>query len=160
MKILVNGRNIQLTEAIKAHVTEKFSRLEHSYDFLLEIHVFLGVEKNPRIQNNHTAEATVHVRGAILRMESASTDLYASIDVLLDKVDRGLGKHKTKLLHRTKAGHGAHGESIRKQYTEDGVNPPLKPDTADDIDDTELELITVYETVVDEDEEALKSASS
>lgn len=111
MKLIVNGRNIELTDAIKAYVEEKIERLEHHYDFIQEIHVFLSVDKNPRISNNHHAEATVVVNRAVLRVETASENLYASIDSLVEKVDRVLNRHKTKLLGRAKS---ARGTSIRK----------------------------------------------
>jgi putative sigma-54 modulation protein len=114
MRIIVNGRNIHLTDAIKAYVTDKFNRLDHHYDFIHEVHVFLSVEKNPSISANQLAEATVHVSGAVMRVEESSDNLYASIDKLVDKVDRSLNKHKTKLLARAKSRRSAGGESIRR----------------------------------------------
>jgi putative sigma-54 modulation protein len=114
MRIIVNGRNIHLTEAIKSYVLEKFERLDHHYDFIHEIHVFVSVEKNPSIHDNQLAEATVHVSGAVVRVETSSESLYASIDKLVDKVERSLTKHKTKLLQRAKSGRSAGGESIRR----------------------------------------------
>lgn len=116
MKLIVNGRNIELTEAIKSYVAEKVGRLEQHYDFIQEVHVFLGVEKNPRINNGHLAEATVVVNRAVLRVETSSQDLYGSIDLLVDKIERVLNRHKTKLLGRAKS---AKGESIRKVDVED-----------------------------------------
>ena len=118
MKTIVNGRNIELTDAIKTHTQEKVARLEQHYDFVQEIHVFLSVDKNPRIDRNHHAEATVVVSRAVLRVETASADLYTSIDQLVEKVDRVLNKHKTKLLGRAKS---AKGESIRRDGFEDAV---------------------------------------
>jgi putative sigma-54 modulation protein len=111
MKLIVNGRNIELTDAIKAYVAEKVQRLEHHYDFIQEIHIYLGVEKNPRISDGQTAEATVVVNRAVLRVETSSEDLYGSIDKLVDKIERVLTRHKTKLLGRAKS---AKGESIRR----------------------------------------------
>lgn len=114
MQIVTNGRNIELTEAIKDYVHQKVSRLESHYDFLQEVHVILEVEKNPRISNNQLAEATAHVPGAIIRVEAASENLYASIDMLVDKIERSLRKHKTKLLNRNGK---HHNETIRKEVT-------------------------------------------
>lgn len=116
MKLIVNGRNIELTDAIKAYVAEKVGRLEHHYDFIQEIIVFLSVEKNPRISANQLAEATVVVSRAVLRVEVSSIDLYGSIDKLVDKTERVLTRHKTKLLGRAKS---AKGESIRKTGSEE-----------------------------------------
>ena len=100
MQIVTNGRNIDLTPAIKDYVQQKLQRLENHYDFIQEIHVILEVEKNPRIAENQLAEATVHVPGHVVRVEAASESLYASIDKLADKIERSLRKHKTKLLNR------------------------------------------------------------
>lgn len=113
MKTIISGRNIQLTDAIKSTVTEKIHKINEHYDFVQEVHVFLSVEKNPRIAASQLAEATVHVNGATLRLETSSEDLYASIDLLVDKMDRALQRYKTKLLQRNKSGHSSGGESIR-----------------------------------------------
>ncbi|MBY0402449.1 MAG: ribosome-associated translation inhibitor RaiA [Cyanobacteria bacterium] len=146
MRIIVNGRNIHLTDAIKAYVDEKFQRLDTHYDFIHEIHVFLSVEKNPSISNNQLAEATVHVHGAVVRVEESSDSLYASIDKLLDKVDRSLNKHKTKLLHRAKSGRSVGGESIRKV----GFDEALEESEAVRVAEEELE--GVYYTYTEGDE--------
>ena len=145
MRIIVNGRNIHLTDAIKSHVTEKFERLDHHYDFIHEIHVFLSVEKNPSISNNQLAEATVHVNGAVVRVEESSDNLYASIDKLVDKVERSLNKHKTKLLHRAKSGRSSGGESIRKVGYEEGFIDRSPDETKDE------ELEGVFFTYDDEE---------
>ncbi len=144
MKLLANGRNIELTEPIKDYVTEKVGRLEHHYDFLQEIHVFLGVEKNPRISENQLAEATVVVPRAVLRVEVSSTDLYASIDKLVDKIERVLTRHKTKLLGRAKS---AKGESIRKSGAEEEAVAEL----------TAEEMEGVFLTYEDEEETQITS---
>ncbi|MBX2861619.1 MAG: ribosome-associated translation inhibitor RaiA [Vampirovibrio sp.] len=113
MKIITTGRNIHLTAAIKEHVQEKFSRIANHFDFVNEIHVFLSVNKNPRVSDSQHAEATVHVNGAIIRIEMASDNLYSSIDQLVERVDRSLKKHKTKLLNRGKR-KDVRDKSIRK----------------------------------------------
>lgn len=115
MQIVTNGRNIELTDAIKDYVQNKISRLENHFDFVQEVHVILEVEKNPRIAENQLAEATVHVAGAIIRVESASENLYASIDKLADKIERSLRKHKTKLMQRS--GGSKNHDTIRKEST-------------------------------------------
>ena len=144
MKLLANGRNIELTEPIKDYVNEKVGRIEHHYDFVQEIHVFLGVEKNPRISDNQLAEATVVVPRAVLRVEVSSTDLYASIDKLVDKIERVLTRHKTKLLGRAKS---AKGESIRKAGTDEEVIAEL----------TAEEMEGVFLTYEDEEETQITS---
>lgn len=142
-KIIVNGRNLDLTEGIKSKVTERLERLEHHYDFISEIHVFISVEKNPRIKDNQIIEATIHVSRAILRVEVASDDLYHSIDLLGDKVERSLRRHKTKLLGRAKS--SKEGESIRKV----GFEEQIAKEEAVQNDSEEIE--GVYLTLLAED---------
>lgn len=130
MQIVTNGRNIELTDAIKSYVQEKLSRLENHYDFIQEIHVILEVMKNPRINENQLAEATVHVPGATFRVETASETLYASIDKLSDLIERQMRKHKTKLMNRS----GKHGhESIRHETL------PVT-ETEEEVEDIDAEL--------------------
>lgn len=143
-KIVVNGRNIALTEAIKNYVTEKLQRLDHHFDFIQEVHIFLSVQKNPSIKKNQQAEATVHVSHAVIRVEVSSDDMYGSIDALVDKVDRSLQKHKTKLLHRAKS---AKGESIRRA----GFDQNVAEETTADHHDDELGD-EVFLTFVEEEE--------
>jgi putative sigma-54 modulation protein len=133
MKIITNGRNIELTEAIKTAVEDKLSRLKNHYDFIQEIHVILGVEKNPRIHDNQIAEATVHVPGAIVRVEVASSDLYGSIEALSGKIDRSLKKHKTKL---TKVDHN---QTIR--HVDD--TEVIEFDDTEDEDEADVQIIAV-----------------
>lgn len=145
MKLIVNGRNIELTDAIKAYVEEKVQRLEHHYDFIQEIHVFLGVEKNPRISAGQLAEATVVVSKAVLRVETSSEDLYGSIDKLVDKTERVLTRHKTKLLGRAKS---SKGESIRRVGFEEEASRGVATEVADE------EMEGVYFTYEDDEETA------
>ncbi len=129
MHIVTNGRNIELTDAIKDYVHSKLSRLQNHYDFIQEVHVILEVMKNPRIAENQLAEATVHVPGLLIRVEAASESLYASIDMLVDKIERSLKKHKTKLLNRSTSSH----DTIRH-------GGELSDDGTDDEDDLDAEL--------------------
>jgi len=136
MKLIISGRNLPLTEGMKAKITEKLEKIKFHYDFLKEIRVFLSVEKNPRINDNQIVEATLHVNGATLRIETASEDLYASIDMIVDKIDRALRRYKTKLLQRNKSGHSSGGESMRYAGSlEESLNAMTPEDLADDDDD-------------------------
>lgn len=94
MQIEITGHHIDVTEAMRSHVLEKFSRLEKHFDKLLEVHVILSVEKL-----SQKAEATVHINGANLFAEDTQTDLYTAIDNLVDKLDRQVLKHKEKHLN-------------------------------------------------------------
>lgn len=100
MKILIEGKNIELTGALKDYVNDKFSRLEKHYEHIIKEHdvrVKLSTAKNPRITNNNITEVTIFLDGKIVRSEHASEDMYASIDLVADKLERQLHKYKDKV---------------------------------------------------------------
>lgn len=92
MQISVTGHHVEVTEAMKNYVDEKFQKLERHFDQLIDVHVILSVEKLEQ-----KAESTVQVNGAKLFAEDTQEDMYAAIDGLIDKLDRQILKHKEKL---------------------------------------------------------------
>lgn len=96
MQISISGHHIEVTEAMRSYVLEKFEKLERHFEHITNIHVILEVEKN-----RQTAEATVHIKGGDIFADATSEDLYAAIDMLIDKLDRQILKHKEKNLDRT-----------------------------------------------------------
>ncbi len=100
MKILIEGKNIELTGALKDYVNDKFSRLQKHYEHIIKEHdvrVQLSTAKNPRITNNSITEVTIFLDGKIIRSEHASEDMYASIDLVADKLERQLHKYKDRV---------------------------------------------------------------
>lgn len=93
MQLSITGHHIEVTEALRNYVTEKFARLKRHFDQVLNVHVVLEVAKLTQ-----KAEATVQVNGAKLFAEDTQSDLYAAIDGLIDKLDRQIVKHKEKNL--------------------------------------------------------------
>ena len=91
MKIDVTGHHVDITDALRGYVDEKFQRLERHFDNVVDVHVILTVEKKTR-----KAEATLAVSGARLFAEATSEEMYAAIDALIDKLDRQVVKHKEK----------------------------------------------------------------
>ena len=95
MQIKISGHHVDVTPALREYVDTKFDRLERHFDHINSVEVTLNVEK--LVQK---AEATIHVSGADLFATSDSADMYAAIDLLVDKLDRQLIKHKEKLQGR------------------------------------------------------------
>jgi putative sigma-54 modulation protein len=91
MQISITGHHVDLTEALRAYVSEKFTRVERHFDHLIDVHVVLTVEKLEQ-----KAEATVQLNGAKIHAEDVQEDLYAAIDGLIDKLDRQVLRHKEK----------------------------------------------------------------
>ncbi|MDG6773584.1 ribosome-associated translation inhibitor RaiA [Thiomicrorhabdus sp. ZW0627] len=100
MQINITGHHMDLTDALRDYVTEKVGKLERHFDHVTNVHVILTVEK--QLQK---AEATVHASGADLFAQHDTEDMYASIDGLVDKLDRQIIKHKEKMSdHNKKSG--------------------------------------------------------
>lgn len=91
MQISFTGHQMEVTPALKEFTTEKFDRLTRHFDRISRVHVTFGVEKL-----NNIVEATIHVPGDALHASSAHGDMYSAIDLLIDKLDRQLKKHKEK----------------------------------------------------------------
>jgi len=95
MQINITGHHVDLTDSLRDYVNEKFARLERHFDHINNVHVILSIEKIRQI-----AEANMHVNGGEIFANAEATDMYASIDSLVDKLDRQVIKHKEKMLRR------------------------------------------------------------
>lgn len=98
MHIYVNGRNIEITDAIKAYVKEKIGKVTTHYDQIQGIEVILSVIKNPSASGKHVAEVTCKLNAGAIHCEESADSMYASIDLLADKLDRQVKKYKDKTL--------------------------------------------------------------
>jgi putative sigma-54 modulation protein len=91
MQITVTGHQIDVTEPLRNYASEKIAKLERHFDHMTTSTVVLHVEKN-----RHKAEATIHAKGVTLHADAEDGDMYAAIDLLSDKLDRQVLKHKEK----------------------------------------------------------------
>ena len=91
MQITISGHHVEVSTPLREYVLTKFNRLQRHFDQITNTDVTLIVEK--LVQK---AEATVHVSGADIFANAESEDMYAAIDLLADKLDRQLIKHKEK----------------------------------------------------------------
>ena len=98
MRIHVNGRNIEITEAIKAYVKEKIGKVATHYDQIQGIEVILSVIKNPAAAEKHVAEVRCNLDKVKLHLEETAESMYASIDLLSDKLLRQVKKVKDRAL--------------------------------------------------------------
>ncbi|MCM1003425.1 MAG: ribosome-associated translation inhibitor RaiA [Candidatus Gastranaerophilales bacterium] len=103
MHIHVNGRNIEITDAIKAYVKEKLGKVVNHYDQITAIDVVLSVIKNPAASGKHVAEVSCKMNTGVVRCEESADSMYESIDLLADKLDRQVKKFKDKSLSSDKA---------------------------------------------------------
>jgi len=97
MKLVIHGKNIEITDAIRDYVHQKIEKAaNHFQNLTTEIDVHLSVARNPRINSKQTAEVTIYANGSVIRSEESSDNLYASIDLVADKIARQLRKYKEK----------------------------------------------------------------
>jgi putative sigma-54 modulation protein len=89
MNLTLTGHQLEVTPAIRTYVVGKLERIMRHFDHVIDVAVVLSVDKL-----RHKAEANVHVRGKDLHAEAIEEDMYAAIDVLVDKLDRMVLKHK------------------------------------------------------------------
>ncbi len=92
MQINLSGHHVEVTSSLREYVNTKFSKLERHFEHINNVHVVLTVEKL-----NQKAEASVHINGGEVFASAINTDMYASIDTLVDKLDRQILKYKGKI---------------------------------------------------------------
>ena len=91
MNLNLTGRHLEITPAIREHVTSKLDKVKRHFDNVIDISVILSVDK--LVQK---AEATVHISGKNIHAETEDSNLYVAIDALIDALDRQVLKHKEK----------------------------------------------------------------
>lgn len=92
MNINLSGHHVEVTGSLREYVNTKFAKLERHFDQINNVQVILTVEKL-----DQKAESTVHIRGGEVFASAINTDMYASIDTLVEKLDRQILKHKSKV---------------------------------------------------------------
>ncbi len=114
MKFIIVGRNIEVTAGIKAAVEEKIGKLEKYFNPDTEVHVTLSVEKD-----RQKIEVTIPVKGSIIRSEQVSSDMYVSIDLVEEIIERQLKKYKTKLVDKQQAATSFSQLFVENDYMDD-----------------------------------------
>ena len=99
MKFIIVGKNIDVTPGLRSAVEEKIGKLEKFFIPDTEVHVSLSVEKD-----RQKIEVTIPVKGSIIRSEQVSNDMYVSIDLVEEIIERQMKKYKRKLVEKNKDG--------------------------------------------------------
>lgn len=114
MRYVITGRNIDVTEGLRNAVKEKIGKLERYFHPDTEVIVTLSVEKD-----RQKIEVTIPVKGNIIRSEQVSSDMYVSIDLVEEIIERQLKKYKNKLVDKQQAKDNFSPEYIDNDYDED-----------------------------------------
>ena len=132
MQFQVKGRNLEVSDSIRSYAEEKLGKLERQLtDPRVELELML--EKNPSIANNQVAEATIWTSGPVLRAREASSDMRASIDQLVEKLERQVTRYRTR------------GRDRRRRAARASTAEPT-PATADELD---LEIVKTKQFALD-----------
>ncbi|TCS83297.1 ribosome hibernation-promoting factor, HPF/YfiA family [Tepidibacillus fermentans] len=94
MNFIVRGDNIEVTEALREYVEKKVGRIEKYFDTPLTAPVYVTMKV---VRDLHSVEVTVQLPGVVLRGEEQNEDMYAAIDLVVEKLERQIRKHKTKI---------------------------------------------------------------
>ena len=121
MKFIISGRNIDITDGLRTAVEDKLGKLERYFTADTEIIVTLSVEKE-----RQKIEVTIPVKGNIIRSEQVSNDMYVSIDLVEEVIERQLRKYRTKLASKKM--------NVADSFTPDFID-------ADDEDDEEVKIV-------------------
>ena len=114
MRFVIVGRNIEVTDGLKEAVEEKLGKLDRFFAPDTEVKVTLSVEKE-----RQKIEVTIPVKGSIIRSEQVSNDMYVSIDLVEEIIERQLRKYKTKIINKKQNVETFQPEFIEKDYEDD-----------------------------------------
>src|SRR5437773_10037560 len=96
MRLHVKGKNLEVSESIRSYAEEKLGKLGRKLADPTQVELELSLERNPSIAAKHVAEATIWTKGPTLRAREASPDMKASIDQLVDKLERQVTRYRQK----------------------------------------------------------------
>ena len=114
MNLNLTGNHLDITPAIRDYVVAKLDRITRHFDHVIDVQVVMSVAKL-----RHKVEANLHARGKDIHVEAVELDMYAAIDVLVDKLDRQVVKHKEKLALRRHGG----GAAVKREAAAADATP-------------------------------------
>ena len=120
MKIIFKGKHIEVTDAMRNYIEKRLSKIERHFDHILEVIVTLSVEKNRQI-----VEATLQASRALIRAEEETDDMYASIDKVVDKLERQIQKYKKKYFQKPHPGIEKKGLANKEVNAEDSESDKI-----------------------------------
>lgn len=100
LHVIVQGKHMQVTPALRQYAEEKLGRIVRYFDQVKDAQVVMSVERRGELGKAQVVEVTVHGDGVVLRGEEASSDMYASIDLVAEKLKKQVEKYRTKFIDR------------------------------------------------------------
>ncbi|KYH31444.1 ribosome hibernation-promoting factor, HPF/YfiA family [Neomoorella mulderi] len=118
MEIIIRGKNLPVTDALKQYIEKRLSKIERYLEGVDEVQVNLSVNRD-----SHIVEVTIPLNGYLLRGEEATGDMYGSVDLVVEKLEKQIEKYKTKLARKLK--NGTLKELVAGNLEEDTPEPKL-----------------------------------
>jgi ribosome hibernation promoting factor len=112
VRLQVKGKNLEVSDSLYRYAEEKLGKLERHLNDATRLELELAVEKNPSIAAGQVAEATVWTKGPILRARESSEDMRASIDLLVEKLERQVKRYREKRQRKQVARHAPHHQPL------------------------------------------------
>ena len=121
MQIYIKGHGLHVTDALRTHAEEKIGHLQHYFDHIIDAHVTMRTERADQI-----VDVTLHLRHYIIKAEERSPDMYASIDLVRDRLEQQIRKYKTRLIgrHHRQNGKVAEAQAAPASADEPSVEEP------------------------------------
>ena len=120
MQVIVKGKNLPVSDALRKYALEKLEKVRKHFDPIREAVIEFSVEKNPSISDRQHVDVTLFVRGSTIRAEQSSADMYASIDQVIEKLERQVAKLKGK----SYASKSANNRKLETPPIEEGAFEP------------------------------------
>jgi putative sigma-54 modulation protein len=105
MNLTISGHHLDVTPAIRDYVQNKLERITRHFDQVIDSHVILAIDNLTEKEKRQKAEINMRLSGKMVHVESVAQDLYAAIDLLMDRLDRQVVKHKTILQNHAHEAH-------------------------------------------------------
>ena len=120
MQIEIKGRNVQVTDELRAHTERRLSKVARQVSDLARLEIEIFKEPNPRVSDCQVAEGTLYLKGVTLRARDASPEMFHSLNMMVDELARQVKRHRDKLRRRREAQLevargaqlGAHGDPL------------------------------------------------
>ena len=100
MQIAIKGRNVAVTDDIRAHARRRLSKVDRQVSELARLEIEIYRERNPRVADCHVAEATLYLKGVTLRARDASPEILHSLNLVTDELARQVKRHRDKRRRR------------------------------------------------------------
>ena len=147
MRLQVKGKNVEVSDSLREYAEKRLGKLEKQLADPTQVELELAMERNPAIADNHVAEATIWTKGPTLRAREAATGWEASIDQLVDKLERQVVRYREKRQNHHKGGNHARargeasgGQGVREPKLVKTKRFAMKPMSAEEAS-LQLELV-------------------